>query len=103
GIHHEQQHQELLVTDIKAILAQAPMYPVYRPSASLAGAGTSRSGPEEFTAFPAGRYEIGFGGSGFGYDNEKPAHCGWLGDFELQNRLITNKEFLDFINDDGYQ
>src|SRR5262249_20331712 len=55
GVHHEQQHQELLVTDIKAILAQSPMYPVYRRAANPPRKGASSPGPEGFMAFPAGR------------------------------------------------
>src|SRR5712692_3012263 len=102
GVHHEQQHQELLITDIKAILAQSPMYPVYRPAPNVARNEITCS-TEDFTAFPAGRYDVGFSGVGFAYDNEKPAHFVWLGDFELRNRLVTNGEFLDFMNDGGYQ
>ncbi|PYT20130.1 MAG: ergothioneine biosynthesis protein EgtB [Acidobacteria bacterium] len=103
GTHHEQQHQELLITDIKAILAHSPIYPVYRPAPDVARNGSIRAATEDFTAFPAGRYNVGFSGVGFAYDNEKPAHFVWLGDFELRNRLVTNGEFLDFINDGGYQ
>ena len=105
GIHHEQQHQELLLTDLKAILAQSPEYPVYPVYRHLADVPrpVTLSRPEHFTGFPAGRYEIGFGDAGFAYDNERPAHFVWLGDFELQNRLASNGEFLDFMNDDGYQ
>lgn len=103
GIHHEQQHQELLVTDIKAILAQSPMYPVYRQAADAPKKSVTSSGAEGFTSFAAARYEIGFGGPCFAYDNERPAHFVWLGEFEMQNRLVTNGEFLDFMNDGGYQ
>jgi ergothioneine biosynthesis protein EgtB len=103
GIHHEQQHQELLVTDIKAILAQSPLYPVYRPAANPDGNGNACTTAAGFAAIPAGRYEIGYRGGGFAYDNEKPAHFAWLGDFEIGNRLVTNGEFLDFMNDGGYE
>jgi ergothioneine biosynthesis protein EgtB len=103
GIHHEQQHQELLVTDIKAILAQSPMYPVYRPATQPPPQALAFSAHDDFAVFPAGRFELGFRGPGFAFDNERPAHFVWLADFEISKRLVTNGEFLDFINSGGYQ
>ncbi|HKW99365.1 MAG TPA: ergothioneine biosynthesis protein EgtB [Bryobacteraceae bacterium] len=103
GIHHEQQHQELLVTDIKAILGQSSMYPVYRAPNNTGEEGMGALARAEFTGFPEGRYQIGFEGAGFAYDNEKPAHQVWLGEFEMCNRLVTNGEYLDFMNDGGYR
>ncbi len=102
GIHHEQQHQELLATDIKAILAQCPMYPAYRQAAPAGGA-KEQAAVEKFTGFAAGKYTIGFAGDGFAYDNESPAHAVWLESFELADRLVTNREFLAFMADGGYQ
>ncbi|MGH9660814.1 MAG: ergothioneine biosynthesis protein EgtB [Bryobacteraceae bacterium] len=99
GIHHEQQHQELLVADIKAILGNCPTYPAYHTAQPPGAAATVNS----FTAFAGGRHEIGFGGDGFAYDNESPSHAVWLEDFEIADRLVSNREFLEFIDDGGYR
>jgi len=100
GLHHEQQHQELLVTDIKYILATNPLYPVYHatprvtPAAPVAAA--------HFIAFAGGMYDLGYAAEGFCFDNEQPAHRVFVHDFALQNRLVTNGEYLAFIEDGGY-
>jgi ergothioneine biosynthesis protein EgtB len=105
GIHHEQQHQELLITDIKHVFAQNPLYPVFRqggtrfPSA-FSRAGTSRSA--QFLEFDEATVEIGHDGDGFSYDNEGPRHRALVLPFALADRLITNHEYLQFMADNGY-
>jgi ergothioneine biosynthesis protein EgtB len=101
GLHHEQQHQELMLTDIKHVLAQNPLEPVYRAGAATPAA--AGAGPLAWTGFPGGVAEIGADGGGFCYDNETPRHRVWLEDFELATRPVTNGEFRDFIDDGGYQ
>ena len=100
GLHHEQQHQELLVTDIKYILATNPLYPVYHaaPQVSSSPSGSAA----HFMPFAGGTYEIGYDAAGFCFDNEQPAHRVLVQDFALQNRLVTNGEYLAFIEDGGY-
>ena len=101
GLNHEQQHQELLVTDIKYILASNPLFPAYR------NGGNSGSSQEAFKAnyipFDSKVYEIGYSGDGFCYDNEQPHHQIYLSPFKLMDRLVTNVEYLEFIEDGGYQ
>lgn len=103
GIHHEQQHQELLVMDIKFILYANPLRPAYQRArldeSEIAG-GVAEA---KFLEFPAGTYCIGHQGEGFCFDNELPHHQVFLGDFRLMNRLVTNEEFLAFIESGGYQ
>ena len=98
GLHHEQQHQELLLTDIKHVLAQNPLYPSYGAPAPGPSAAT-RLG---FVAFEGGIAEIGHAGEGFCFDNERPRHRVLLEPFLLGDRLITVGEYRDFIADDGY-
>jgi ergothioneine biosynthesis protein EgtB len=105
GIHHEQQHQELLVTDIKHVFAQNPLYPVFREGGTRSPspfdpAGTSRS--TQFIDFDEATVEIGHDGNGFAYDNEGPRHRALVLPFSLANRLITNGEYLAFMADGGY-
>lgn len=100
GIHHEQQHQELLVTDIKNILAINPLKPVYRERAT--GSALSHVPAAKLIEFPGGLSEMGYGGNGFSFDNERPRHKTLLPNFSLQNRLVTNGEYLEFIHDGGY-
>ena len=101
GLHHEQQHQELLVTDIKYIFASNPLLPIYtsnRPPLSDA-----RVPNAHFKAFEGGLVEIGATGEGFAYDNEFPRHQTFVHDFALMDRLITCGEYLEFIQDSGYR
>jgi ergothioneine biosynthesis protein EgtB len=105
GIHHEQQHQELLVTDIKHVFAQNPLYPVFRESGTRSPsafdrAGTSRS--TQFVEFDEATIEIGHEGNGFSYDNEGPRHRALVLPFSLADRLVTNGEYLEFMADSGY-
>jgi len=101
GLHHEQQHQELLVTDIKYILATNPLCPVYQTTASLQAVA---SGPDSaWIPFAGGTYAIGHATEAFCFDNEQPAHTVFLADFVLHNRLVTNGEYLAFIAAGGYR
>ena len=100
GMNHEQQHQELFVTDIKHIFAYNPLRPVYRDIEIPRG----RSAPAlDWLAFAGGVQEVGFKGDGFAYDNESPRHKVYLNDFRLASRPVTNGEFIAFINDGGYR
>ncbi len=103
GLHHEQQHQELLVTDIKYILGNNPFFPVYETSAEvLPLRGESEGGKTHWVSIQKGMYEIGYQGDRFCFDNELGAHQVCLPAFEIQDRLVTNAEYLEFINDGGY-
>lgn len=98
GLNHEQQHQELFLTDLKFTLAQNPLFPVYKE-------GFEKHEPEaggQFVTFEEGIYEIGFTGDGFSFDNENSRHKVYLNDFEISGRLVTNTEFLEFMGDGGY-
>lgn len=101
GLHHEEQHQELLLTDIKHALYTNPLQPAY-----LAGENGLRSveaAPLRFLAYDGGLVEIGQGDlDGFGFDNERPRHRIWLEPFQLASRLVTCEEFAEFIADGGY-
>jgi ergothioneine biosynthesis protein EgtB len=100
-LHHEQQHQELLLMDIKHVLSINPLQPAYR-----AGASSWARSPEtlRWVEFPGGLAEIGCDDrEGFSFDNEGPRHTTYLQPFALADRLITNAEWLAFIDDGGYQ
>jgi ergothioneine biosynthesis protein EgtB len=99
GLNHEQQHQELLWTDIKYILGHNPLFPAYDIGHSLQEISNGLNG---FVSIPAGLYNIGYTGNGFCFDNELAAHKVYLQDFELAAQLVTNGEYIDFINDGGY-
>jgi ergothioneine biosynthesis protein EgtB len=101
GLHHEQQHQELMLTDIKHVLAQNPLQPAYDEAA--AGASDVPAPPRDWQRFPGGVAEIGHAGDGFCYDNETPRHRVWLEDFELATRPVTNREWREFMADGGYE
>jgi ergothioneine biosynthesis protein EgtB len=98
GVHHEQQHQELILTDLKHAWAANPLHPVYR-AVSLEEGIPPRS---SWLAIPPGLAWIGHEGSGFAFDNESPRHRTWLNGFQLACRLVTNAEYLAFISDGGY-
>jgi ergothioneine biosynthesis protein EgtB len=99
GLHHEQQHQELLLTDIKHIFASNPLRPVYR---DLPVAPRVDAAPLRFADFSGGVREIGYAGAGFCFDNETPRHRAYLQDYRLGSRLVTNGEYLEFIAAGGY-
>jgi ergothioneine biosynthesis protein EgtB len=101
GLHHEQQHQELLLTDLKYNFSVNPLHPVYREDV---GRDTPAAPvPLAFCSFAAGLYTLGHQGDGFAFDNEGPAHPVYLQDFALANRPVTNGEYLEFIADGGYR
>ena len=100
GLHHEQQHQELLLTDIKHIFASNPLRPVYVPAATPPD---SAAAPLQWIDFPAGVVRIGHDGPDFAYDNETPRHRAWLDDYRLASRLATNAEYLEFMESSGYR
>jgi ergothioneine biosynthesis protein EgtB len=115
AINHEQQHQELLVGDMKYILGANPLHPTYDSTALLSHFGgsqgsTSRGGSAakpgtidlKYADIPGGIHGIGHDQPGFCYDNERPRHKVFVNDFGLANRLVTNREYLDFVRDGGY-
>ncbi|MGO8870576.1 MAG: ergothioneine biosynthesis protein EgtB [Acidimicrobiales bacterium] len=99
GIQHEQQHQELLLMDIKHVLSRNPLLPAY-DAIRLPAATTG--GLAGWTGHPEGIYEIGHAGSGFGFDNESPRHRIYLEAFEIADRTVTCGEWLAFMDDGGY-
>ncbi len=101
GLNHEQQHQELLLTDIKHVFSANPLNPVYiEKNNSILNKDVP---PMEWINFNEGLYEIGFDEKSFCYDNETPRHKEFVQSFKLGSRLITNKEYIEFINDGGYK
>jgi ergothioneine biosynthesis protein EgtB len=99
GFHHEQQHQELLLMDIKHVLSLNPLQPVYAGSPSE----QSEPDPLGWVDVEGGLVEIGYDGDGFSFDNELPRHSQWLEPYRLADRLTTNAEWLEFIRDGGYE
>ncbi|MEY2530937.1 MAG: hypothetical protein QOI96_1022 [Verrucomicrobiota bacterium] len=103
GIQHEQQHQELLVTDIKHVFAQNPLHPVFRPTKrGKIDIVPSKPAPLSFVQFDEALVEIGYDGRDFSYDNEGPRHRALILPFSLATRPITNGEYIAFIEDNGY-
>ena len=100
GLHHEQQHQELILTDVKHLLSRNPLKPAYREQEAVDS--PSPSGIE-WLASDGGLVEIGHGGDGFCFDNESPRHKHYLNSYCLASRLVTHGEYLDFIADGGYR
>jgi ergothioneine biosynthesis protein EgtB len=99
GMHHEQQHQELMLADVKHLFSQSPLNPSYN-SHSLPDSPVPP--PLEWRRFDGGLVEIGYKGDGFSYDNESPPHKQYLEPYQLASRLVTNREYLEFIKADGY-
>jgi ergothioneine biosynthesis protein EgtB len=100
GINHEQQHQELFVTDIKYILGTNPLFPAYTNYMPEPGA---KAAEAKMLPVDEGVYEIGHDDDSFFYDNEKSPHKVFLHGFEGMNRLVTNGEYLEFIESGGYE
>ncbi len=100
GLNHEQQHQELFLTDLKYTLGVNPLLPAYREN--YAPEETAESGSASFIEFKEGVYEIGHAGDGFCFDNELARHKVYLHDFEVASKLVTDFEFLEFVNDHSY-
>jgi ergothioneine biosynthesis protein EgtB len=106
GINHEQQHQELLLMDIKHVLSRSPLQPSYRPASAKRADAPER---HDATVRPVGWWEhqgglaqVGHGGEGFAFDNESPRHGVYLSSFALADRPVTCGEWLEFMDDGGY-
>ena len=99
GLNHEQQHQELLLMDIKHVFSCNPLQPAYHNSAPAA----PKAQKQTWREHPGGLIEIGHTGTGFAFDNEQPRHKVWLEPFALSDTLVTNGDWLAFIEDGGYQ
>jgi ergothioneine biosynthesis protein EgtB len=99
GLHHEQQHQELVLMDVKHAFSQNPLRPVY---AKEPREQPREAPPHDWVPFEGGRVEIGHAGEAFAYDNEGPRHETIVKPFVLATRLVTNEEYLAFMEDDGY-
>jgi ergothioneine biosynthesis protein EgtB len=100
GMQHEQQHQELLLMDIKHVLSRNPMQPAF-DAIHARGPGLARA--RNWTTYGGGNYDVGYGGEDFCFDNELPRHCAFVGPFALADRLVTSSEWLEFMDDDGYE
>lgn len=100
GLNHEQQHQELMLTDIKHIFAHNPLKPVYRNPVHTQ---PSLITDLQWISQDGGLYKIGHQANGFSYDNEGPIHQVYLQNFQLASRLTTNREYIEFIEDGAYQ
>jgi ergothioneine biosynthesis protein EgtB len=100
GQNHEQQHQELLITDLKFMLSQKKPDGVYKAEGSLVSTSNTENG---WVSIKEGVYEIGHRGDGFCYDNELAQHKVYLHDFEISKALVTNGEFIEFIEAGGYE
>lgn len=100
GIHHEQQHQELFLTDIKHVYGSNPMFPAYCERKAFSKVTLSSM---IFSPFEGGITHLGSDSDNFTFDNEKPKHKLYLRDFALANRLVTNEEYVAFIEDGAYQ
>ncbi|MDF4204753.1 ergothioneine biosynthesis protein EgtB [Maribacter sp. SA7] len=100
GIHHEKQHQELLLTDIKYILGNNPLLPKYSDNFQEF---TIEKDPQNWISMSEGIYEIGHDSTDFCFDNELGRHKVYLHDYQISNKLVTNEEYIEFIKSDGYK
>ena len=100
GLNHEQQHQELIVTDLKHMLSHNPLHPVYIERSANPAVDTA---PMGWSQFPDGVYWIGHEGSDFAFDNEEKRHREFIQSFRLASRLVTNADYLKFMQDGGYE
>nr|WP_148230616.1 ergothioneine biosynthesis protein EgtB [Chitinophaga pinensis] len=100
GLHHEQQHQELLYTDIKYILGHNPLFPAYSTTSVYQEPVVVNT---RFLTIPAGIYEIGHQGKDFCFDNEQGRHKVYLGEYKIADQLVTNGEYLAFVKAGAYQ
>ena len=101
GSNHEQQHQELFLTDLKFSLSRNPLFPVYRENYAIEE--ICEMPGKKFVVFAEGIYEIGYRGDGFCFDNELSRHKVFLNDFSIRGSLATNAEYLEFIEDRSYE
>ena len=100
GLHHEQQHQELLLTDVKHLLSMNPLYPAYAAGAPPPAPAAASL---RWLGFDAGVVEVGHDGDGYRFDNELPRHRQFVEPYALASRLSTNGEYLDFVRAGGYR
>jgi ergothioneine biosynthesis protein EgtB len=100
GLQHEQQHQELIVTDLKHLLSRNPLKPAYQKQWPLT---SIRAREPRWIAFPGGLHDIGHAGPGFAFDNEGPRHRVWLEPFEIASHPVTHGDFIRFIDEGGYR
>ena len=100
GLNHEQQHQELILTDLKHMLSCNPTRPAYQKTWPLTPV---KAAPARWVGVAGGLREIGHDGSGFAFDNESPRHRVWLEDFEIASHCVTHGDFVAFIEDGGYR
>ncbi|HEY2864372.1 MAG TPA: ergothioneine biosynthesis protein EgtB [Casimicrobiaceae bacterium] len=103
GLQHEQQHQELILTDALHLLSCNPLRPAYLASADREERAATRPPAPVWIEFDGGLAEIGHDGAGFAFDNELPRHREFLAPFALTSRPVSNGEYLAFIGDDGYR
>jgi ergothioneine biosynthesis protein EgtB len=104
GLNHEQQHQELFLTDLKYTFSCNPLFPVYRKDFALVEKTVkNESNSDEFIQINSGIYKIGYNGDGFCFDNELGRHEVFLNDFSIARHPVTNAEYLEFIEDGGYK
>ncbi len=103
GLNHEQQHQELMLTDIKHVFSCNPLWPVYREGTLASSDQTSKVKDATWSKFDERIYWIGHSGDGFAFDNESPRHRVFLEAFQLADRLVTCGEYLEFMADGGYR
>lgn len=103
GANHEEQHQELLLTDILNAFFTNPLRPKYKNQGDEVRREKEATRSLRFESFPGGLREVGYTGAGFCYDNELPRHRVWLEPYALADRLVTNGEFAEFISDGGYR
>jgi ergothioneine biosynthesis protein EgtB len=101
GLHHEQQHQELLLMDIKHVLSQSPLDPAYVPSPGQEADPVGSS--SDWFEHAAGPAEVGHGGGGFCFDNETPSHSVILTPYAVADHLVTCGQWLEFMEDGGYE
>jgi ergothioneine biosynthesis protein EgtB len=102
GVNHEEQHQELLLTDIKHAFFTNPLRPVYKQPSPASEIAASVASPLSFLTFPGGLRDVGHSGNGFCFDNELKRHRVWLEPFQFAGRLVTCAEFAAFMADGGY-
>jgi ergothioneine biosynthesis protein EgtB len=102
GLHHEQQHQELILTDLLHLFAQNPLQPAVRALEAAAAAGGPDAARLEWLDFPGGNVEIGHAGDGFAFDLELPRHVVCLRPFRLASRPVSNRDWCAFIDAGGY-
>jgi ergothioneine biosynthesis protein EgtB len=101
GLNHEQQHQELILTDLKHLYSVNPLQPHYMEGTAVVAACTAA--PQQWCREHGRIAQVGAFAEGFAFDNERPRHLAIVADFEIASRVVTNGEFLDFVRDGGYR